>query len=89
MRGRGKRLQRGIGEPDESRAQQRCRAQVRFGRRQIAQQREHVLDLVRFEEAEALVDVRRNVPPLERLLEILMAVLRPEEDADVLRGHRP
>ena len=86
---RGKGLQRGIGQPHESRAQQRCRAQIRFGCRQVAQQREHVLDLVRFEKTEPFVHVRRNVLPLQRLLEILVAVFRPEEDADVLRGHRP
>ena len=40
------------------------------------------------EEAEALVDVRRDAATLERRLELAMALARPEQDADVRRPGR-
>ena len=49
-----------IRHPDESRSQERRGAQIRRGIREKAHQRRHILDLVRVEEAEALVDVGRD-----------------------------
>ena len=46
-------------------------------------QRQHILDLVGIKESKALVDVRRNVVPCERRLELPMALPRSEEDGDV------
>ena len=53
-----------VRQPHEARSQERGGAQVRRRVGQVAQQREHVLDLVGVEEPEALVDVGRDAAPL-------------------------
>ena len=86
---RRKRGQSGIREADESRPQKRRRAQV--GRRigEKPDQRHRVLRLVGVEEAQSLVDVGGNRPPLELALELPMAGARPEQDPDIARPRPP
>ena len=58
-----------------------------IGRRigQVSQQGQHVLDLVRVEEPQPFVDIRRDAALLERLLELAMALARAKQNRDVSR----
>ena len=78
-----------VRDPHESRSQPGGRAKIRERIGQVPQQRQDVLDLVGVEEPEALVDVRRQTVPLERLLELAVALARAEEDRDVSGPDRP
>ena len=80
--------QRVVGERDEPRSGKGRGAQVRRRRRQEADQRDQVLDLVGVEEAEALVDVGRDAARLERPLELAVRVARAEQDRDVAGRRR-
>ena len=57
--------------------------------RKVANQRDDVLDFVGVEEAESLVDVRRDVARVELALELAVRRARPKEDADVPGPCRP
>ena len=82
---RPSRCNRRVRQPHDARPQERRGAQIRRGIGQIAQQRHRVLDFVGVEEAQPLVDVGRHAAPLERLLELAVAVARAEQDRDVGR----
>ena len=79
----GQQGQGAVREADDPRPQQRRRPQL--GRRigQVAQQGPHVLDLLGVEEAESLVDARRDAAPDQRPLEFAVASPRPEQNGDV------
>ena len=83
---RRQRLQRGIRQAHEARPQHGRRPQVGGGVGEVAQQRHEVLDLVGLEEPESLVDVGGDAPRLERRLERLVTLARPEQDARRRRG---
>ena len=64
------------------------RAQIGERVGQIPEQGQHVLDFVRVEESESLVDVRRQATTLEGCFELAMAFARAKEDRDVARFYR-
>ena len=78
--------ERRIGHPHEARSEKRRRAKIRRGPRQEPNQRRDVLDLVRVEKAQTLVDVRRDPAQLQLAFELAMARARSEQDGDVARS---
>ena len=59
------------------------------GSARYASEREHVLDFVGVEEAQALVDVVRHAAPRQRRLEQAVALARAEQHGDVAGADRP
>jgi hypothetical protein len=82
-------LQTHVRQPYETRAQEGSVPKIRGRIREVAEGREHVLDLVGVEEPQPFVDVRRDASGLEGRLECLMPFSRPEQDADVARPDPP
>src|SRR4030095_9527434 len=85
----GEGRKRTIRQPNESRSQEGCGAKI--GRRigEGAQEHDDVLDFVRVEEAEALLDVTADAACFERPLELLMSLARAKQDANVAGTRLP
>ena len=81
----GERQQSRVRDAHEARAQQRGHAELRRRVREKPDERAHILDLVGVEEAHPLVDVRRDPPAPERVLELPVALARAEQNGHVLR----
>ncbi len=86
---RRERRHRGVGQPDQTRPQIGGGTQIRRRLREVTENRDGVLNLVGLEEAQTLVDVGLDDAPLERGLELSMAIARAEQDGNVRRPCGP
>ena len=78
-----------VGQAHESRSKERGRTQVGGWLGQVSNQCRDVLNLIRVKEPESLVDVRRDRPLFERVLELTMARARSKQNGDVAGTRRP